>query len=246
MNSPNGALYVFPPATIPSLSIAGSDRRFPIHRVYCVGRNYLEHAREMGAESVATPGQPASEAAPARPMFFSKPADAVCELDRIPYPPATQALEHEVELVVALGEGGTDIAPADALDHVFGYGVGVDLTRRDMQRSAKEKRHPWDMAKGFDFSAPCSPIRPVSDIGHPVRGEIALRLNGELRQQADLSEQIWSVPKIVAALSTLVRLAPGDLLFTGTPAGVGPVLPGDAIDAWIDGVEEMRVEIDRA
>ena len=229
--------YVIPPPPTPDVSIAGSDRRFPIRRVYCVGRNYAAHAREMGAARVATPDR--SE----RPMFFSKPADAVCQLRHVPYPPATERLEHEVELVVALSSGGARIPPGRALDCVFGYGVGIDLTRRDLQREAKERRHPWDMAKGFDYSAPCSALRPAERIGHPDRGRIHLEVNGGIAQDADLSDQIWSVAEVIAALSGLVRLAPGDLIFTGTPAGVGPVEPGDVLVGSIEGVGSLEIGI---
>jgi fumarylpyruvate hydrolase len=206
---------------------------FAVRRVFCVGRNYAAHAREMG-------GDPNREA----PFFFSKPADAlVTGGAAMAYPPATRNLHHEVELVVAIGAGGTDIAEAAALDHVFGYAVGLDMTRRDVQDEAKAARRPWDMAKGFDASAPIGEIAPAAEIGHPAAGEIALEVNGERRQQGDLADQIWPVAGIIAALSKLVALKPGDLIFTGTPEGVGPVTRGDELLGRIAGVGEVRTRV---
>jgi fumarylpyruvate hydrolase len=201
---------------------AGPDQVFPVHRVYCVGRNYAAHVREMG-------GQPEREA----PCFFTKPADAVSMAAQIPYPPRTADLHHEVELVVALGKGGRDIPVDQALDHVWGYGVGVDLTRRDLQASAKRAGRPWDVAKGFDHSAPVSALVAASGIGHPQSGHIRLSVNGALRQSADLADMIWSVPEVIAELSTFYQLAQGDLIFTGTPEGVGPLQPGDRVSCAI-------------
>jgi fumarylpyruvate hydrolase len=178
------------------------------------------------------------------PFFFTKPADAIVpEGGDVPYPPATADLHHEVELVVALQSGGADIAAADALAHVYGYAVGIDLTRRDLQAEAKEKGRPWDMAKGFDCSAPLSALKPAEEIGHPSAGAITLAVNGETRQRGDLADMIWSVPEIIAALSALVRLAPGDLIFTGTPAGVGAAARGDALHAGIAGVAELDIRL---
>ena len=225
--------FVIPPAAQPSVEVAGTDARFPVHRIYCVGRNYAAHAREMGMDPDRDP-----------PFFFSKPADAVVANGTpVPYPPRTANLHHEIELVVAIGKGGRDIPLASALDHVYGYAVGNDLTRRDLQFSAREQGRPWDVSKGFDGSAPVSAIRPSAEMGHPDRGAIWLEVNGEARQRADLSEMIWSVPEIVAELSTYFELRPGDLIFTGTPEGVGPVRRGDSLVGGIDGLETLRTTI---
>jgi fumarylpyruvate hydrolase len=222
--------YEFAPPIAPTVEIAGSPTRFPVHRIYCVGRNYAAHAREMGMDPEREP-----------PFFFSKPADAVVANGAtVPYPPRTSNLHHEIELVVAIGEGGRDIPVANALAHVFGYAVGNDLTRRDLQFAAREKGQPWDTSKGFDQSAPVSAIRRVADIGHPARGAIWLEVNGETRQKADLCEMIWNVPEIVSELSGLFELKPGDLVFTGTPAGVGPVVRGDSLVGGIEGLDTLR------
>ncbi|MBW7901556.1 MAG: fumarylacetoacetate hydrolase family protein [Rhodocyclaceae bacterium] len=234
--------YVFPPAPQASLAVADSADRFPIRRVYCVGRNYADHAREMGAHDQADGREP--------PFFFSKPADAVVPGGDVPYPPATANLQHEVELVVALGpetaalgDGGADIPVAEALRCVYGYAVGFDLTRRDVQARAKEKGHPWDMGKGFDASAPTGPLHPASAIGHPQRGAIWLKVNGETRQNGDLADMSWRVAEVIAKLSTFVRLAPGDLIFTGTPAGVSTVARGDVLEGGVAGVGELRIRL---
>jgi fumarylpyruvate hydrolase len=225
--------FVIPPVTQPAVDVLGSDERFPVHRIYCVGRNYAKHAREMGMDPEREP-----------PFFFSKPADAVVANGTpVPYPPRTANLHHELELVVAIGTGGRDIPPANALAHVFGYAVGLDLTRRDLQFAAREQGRPWDVAKGFDHSAPVSAIRPAAEMGHPEQGAIWLEVNGETRQRASLSEMIWSVPEIVAELSTYFELRPGDLIFTGTPEGVGPVQRGDSLVGGIDGLETLRITI---
>ena len=225
--------FVIPPSPLPSVEIAGSDERFPVHRIYCVGRNYAKHAREMGMDPDREP-----------PFFFSKPADAVVANGTpVPYPPRTSNLHHEIELVVAIGTGGRDIPLDRALHHVYGYGVGLDLTRRDLQFAARDQGRPWDVAKGFDHSAPVSAIRPAADMGHPQQGAIWLEVNGETRQRANLSEMIWSVPEIVAELSTYYELRPGDLVFTGTPEGVGPVKRGDSLVGGIDGLETLRITI---
>jgi len=218
---------------VPSLPIAGSDVRFPVRRIYCIGRNYAEHAREMGAEAPRT-----------QPMFFMKPADAiVTDGADVPYPSATGELHHELEMVVALARGGRDIAPEHALDCVFGYGVGLDLTRRDLQAAAKAKGHPWDAAKGFDHSAPVSALRPASQVVHPDDLRLTLEVNGELRQQARTTEMIFPVAAIIAELSKLWKLAPGDLVFTGTPAGVGPLQRGDRVRAELAGVAVLEAKI---
>ena len=225
--------FVIPPSAPPTVEVVGSDARFPVHRIYCVGRNYAAHAREMGMDPERDP-----------PFFFSKPADAVVANGTpVPYPPRTANLHHEIELVVAIGTGGRDIPIERALDHVFGYAVGNDLTRRDLQFAAREQGRPWDVSKGFDASAPVSAIRPASEMGHPERGAIWLEVNGETRQRASLSEMIWSVPEIVAELSTYFELRPGDLIFTGTPEGVGPVQRGDSLVGGIDGLETLRTTI---
>lgn len=234
--------FVFPSAVVSSLAVAGSDARFPIRRVYCVGRNYADHAREMGAHEQANGREP--------PFFFSKPADAVVPCGDVPYPPATANLQHEIELVVALGaptatagRGGADIPVSEALACVFGYAVGFDLTRRDLQARAKENGHPWDMGKGFDASAPTGELHPVSEIGHRQQGAIWLKVNGEIRQRGDLAAMSWMVAEVIANLSGFVRLAPGDLIFTGTPAGVSTVVRGDVLDAGIDGVGEVQIRL---
>ena len=217
----------------PRVAIQGQSQGFPVHRIYCVGRNYAAHVREMGADPEREP-----------PCFFMKPADAVVPNGAaVPYAPRTADLHHEVELVVAIGVGGGDIATAAALGHVFGYAVGNDLTRRDLQSVAKRAGLPWDVAKAFDHSAPISAIRPVVAGGHVASGRIWLEVNGEPRQDADVAGMTWSVPEIIAELSTLYLLQPGDLIFTGTPAGVGPVQRGDRIVAGIDGLETLRTSI---
>jgi fumarylpyruvate hydrolase len=225
--------YVITAPATPSLAVAGSLDRFPIRRVFCVGRNYGAHAREMGSDPNREP-----------PFFFSKPADAVVPAGgAIPYPPATRDLHHEVELVVALGGGGADIAPQDALALVWGYGVGLDLTRRDLQAVAKDAGRPWDMAKGFDASAPCSPLIAAATLGHPQDARIWLEVNGALRQQGNLNEMIWPVADVISHLSRLVALAPGDLIYTGTPAGVAALKPGDHVRGGVDGVAEFALSI---
>ena len=223
---------VVPPATA-SLPVAGSHMRFPVRRIFCVGRNYADHAREMGHDPDREP-----------PFFFDKPADALVigEAD-IVYPPRTKRLEHEAELVVALGEGGSNVDAASALELVWGYAIGNDLTRRDLQAEAKKLGRPWTMAKGFDGSAVCGPVHPVSADGHLDKGSISLSVNGTVRQQGDLALMIWSVPEIIAELSAYVRLEPGDLIYTGTPAGVGVLEPGDVVDIAIDGLGALTNRI---
>jgi fumarylpyruvate hydrolase len=217
----------------PAVPIAGSDDVFPVHRIYCVGRNYAAHAKEMGHDPARTP-----------PVFFMKPADAVVPSGAtVAYPSRTENLQHEIELVVAIGKPGRDIPAAKALHHVFGYGVGIDLTRRDLQLAAKESRGTWDTAKGFDQSAPLSALHRAANIGHPDSGRIWLSVNGEIRQNADLNELIWSVPEAIAELSTFFALVPGDLLFTGTPAGVGPLEVGDEVTGGIDGIDDIQISI---
>ena len=213
----------FPPHPIVTLPIAGSAQRFPVRRVFCVGRNYADHAREMGALDQADGREP--------PFFFTKPGDAVV------------GGEGELNMVGALGAGGANIPVASANALIFGYAVGLDLTRRDIQAKAKEKGHPWDMGKGFDQSAVAGVICPVATCGHPATGRIWLTVNGEMRQQGDLSAMMWKVADIIANLSTMVRLEAGDLIYTGTPAGVGPVVPGDLLEGGVDGVGTLRARI---
>jgi fumarylpyruvate hydrolase len=217
--------YAIPAPPTPSLAIEGSTQRFPVRRIFCVGRNYAEHAREMGNDPDRDP-----------PFFFNKPGDSLVESGAtIPYPPLTADLHHEAELVVAIGTSGSEIDEADALDHVWGYATGNDLTRRDLQAEAKQMRRPWDMAKGFDRSAVVGPLRPVSQ-GHFAAGAIRCTVNGTLRQSADLADMIWPLPAIIAHLSRAVDLHPGDLVFTGTPAGVGSINRGETCAVEIDGL----------
>jgi fumarylpyruvate hydrolase len=224
--------YVFPPPPQAAVPVAGGGL-FPVRRIFCVGRNYAEHVREMG-------GNPEREA----PFFFTKPADAVLTGGAdMPYPPATENLHHEMELVVAIGTGGTGIPVAEALKHVFGYAAGLDMTRRDLQNEAKNQRRPWDMSKGFDHSAPIGEILPAAKLADPTRGKIELKVNGAVRQSSDLSQMIWSVAETVAYLSTLVTLAPGDLIFSGTPEGVAAVRRGDVLEGTVEGVGTVRVRI---
>jgi len=222
--------YIIDTPAVPSLPIIGSDQRFPIRRVFCIGRNYAEHAKEMG--SAVDPGMP---------MFFCKPADAVVSDGAdVRYPSATSDLHHEVEMVVALASGGTDIAAKDAMACVFGYGVGLDLTRRDLQAQAKAKGHPWDVAKGFDHSAPVSALRPAGSATLDAHSELRLHVNGELRQHGTLGDMLHDVPQIIAALSTLFELKAGDLIFTGTPAGVAALHRGDRFRAELVGIAELE------
>jgi fumarylpyruvate hydrolase len=225
--------FVIPPPPTPALDVVGMEAKFPVRRIYCVGRNYAEHAREMGHD-------PTREL----PFFFQKPADALLvNGGDFPYPSKTSDVHFEIELVVALGKGGRDIKAADALDHVFGYAVGIDMTRRDLQGEAKKLGRPWEVGKAFEHSAPCSAVVPASRIGHPSKGAIWLTVNGEPRQRGDLAQLIWSIPEALAHLSGYFTLAPGDLLFTGTPAGVGPVKPGDRLRGGVDGVGEIEVRV---
>ena len=228
-------VFAIPPQLPVALPIAGSAEFFPVRRVYCVGRNYADHAREMGALAQAEGREP--------PFFFMKPGDAVVSGDgelAVAYPPLTNNLHHEVELVVALGAGGANVAVDDAKGLIFGYTVGLDLTRRDIQAKAKEKGHPWDMGKGFDQSAVAGVIQPVAQVGHPAGGRIWLTVNGQTRQDGDLAAMGWKVADVIANLSTLVKLEAGDLIYTGTPAGVGPLVPGDRLEAGVDGVATLR------
>jgi fumarylpyruvate hydrolase len=225
--------YLFPPPSPPSVEIHGRAERFPVHRIYCVGRNYAAHAREMGSDPDREP-----------PFFFTKPADAIVPNHAtIPFPMRTSNLHHEIELVIAIGQAGVNVPVAQALDHVFGYAVGNDLTRRDLQFAARDKGRPWDTGKAFDRSAVISAIHPVADVGHPKSGRIWLQVNGEMRQQADLSELIWSVPEVISELSTLFELSPGDLIYTGTPAGVAAIKSGDRLEGGVDGLDTLVTTI---
>jgi fumarylpyruvate hydrolase len=221
--------YVFDTPSVASLAVTGSDARFPVHRIYCIGRNYADHAKEMGA----VPDR-------AQPVFFLKPADAiVADGGDVPYPSATSDLHHEVEMIVGLAGGGRDIPVDRALDHVFGYGVGLDLTRRDLQAAAKAKSLPWDSAKAFDASAPVSALRRAAEIRHPRTGRLTLSVNGAVRQRADIADMLLGVADIIHELSRLWTLMPGDLVFTGTPAGVAALARGDRFRAELEGIATL-------
>jgi fumarylpyruvate hydrolase len=225
--------YIFDPPRPPSVAIVGSDARFPVRRIFCVGRNYADHVREMGNDPKSEP-----------PIFFTKPADAVVESDAaIPYPAHTENLHHEVELVIALGAGGSNIAEADALSRVWGYGVGVDLTRRDRQAEAKKAGTPWDTAKGFDLSAPVSALTPAAQAGDVQSARIWLKVNGETRQDSNTHGMIWSVPEIIAGLSRWWALKPGDLIFTGSPEGVSALKRGDRIECGVERLSGLKFDI---
>jgi fumarylpyruvate hydrolase len=222
------------PSARPSfLPVIGTDAQFPVRRIYCVGRNYLDHIREMKEADERDP-----------PFFFQKPTDAIV-LDGaiIPYPPFTSDYQFEIELVVAIGRAGRRIPVAQALSHVFGYAIGLDMTRRDRQREAREKQLPWEMGKSFDQSAPCGPLYPAAQAGDLSRGEITLAVNGALRQRGDLAAMIWNTPEIISKLSEQYTLVEGDVIFTGTPSGVGPVVPGDRLEGRIDGLGTLSITI---
>jgi fumarylpyruvate hydrolase len=225
--------YVFEPAPVPALPVRGSETLFPVHRIYCVGRNYAEHAKEMGHDPNREP-----------PFFFQKNPDSLIPGGGdFPYPAKSADVHHEFEMVVALGRGGADIPVERALDCVYGYAVGLDMTRRDLQAEAKKLGRPWEVGKAFESAAPCSEIVPAAVIGHPARGAVWLKVNGELRQQGDLTQLIWGVPETISYLSGLFTLAPGDLIFSGTPAGVGPVKRGDVLQGGVDGIAEITVRV---
>ncbi len=230
-DNPRNVEYVIDIGPRPSLPVAASERRFPVGRIFCVGRNYAEHAREMGHDPDREP-----------PFFFMKaPSSIVQSGSTIEYPVATKDVHHEIEMVVAIGKGGKAIPVEKALDHVWGYAVGLDMTRRDIQGEAKKMGRPWEMGKSFDQSAPCSALRPATEIGHPAKGAIWVKVNGQIKQQGDLSQQIWSVPEQIAYLSGLVTLQPGDLIFSGTPSGVGPISKGDKLEGHVDGVGDLVI-----
>jgi fumarylpyruvate hydrolase len=225
--------YVIDEPSQASVAVSGADARFPVRRIFCVGRNYADHVREMGNDPKSEP-----------PLFFTKPADAVVESGAtIPYPTQTSNFHHEVELVVAIGRGGAAIEQRNALEHVWGYAVGVDLTRRDRQAEAKQAGAPWDAAKAFDNSAPIGAISPVSAAGHPTKARIWLKVNDAPKQDANVAEMIWSVPEIIAALSQTWALQPGDLIFTGTPSGVSALKAGDVVTCGVDGLSELNFSI---
>jgi fumarylpyruvate hydrolase len=229
--------YAIPPAPLPAVPVANSADSFPVRRIYCVGRNYAAHAREMGSDPDRDP-----------PFFFCKPADAVVPVAKgvtgdIAYPPETANYHHEVELVVAIGKRGRNIAADAANVHVWGYAVGFDMTRRDLQFALRDKGRPWELGKAFDQSAPITPIVPVSHCGHPTSGKVWLTVNGVKKQEGDLADLIWSVPETIAHLSKYFELFPGDLIFTGTPEGVGPVVRGDVLTGAVEGVGELSIRI---
>jgi fumarylpyruvate hydrolase len=233
MNAPiSMAGYVIQPLPVPTLPVQGSDKLFPVHRVYCVGRNYAEHAIEMGHDPSKEP-----------PFFFQKNPDNITTDGNFPYPTQTSDVHHEIEMVVALGKGGTNIPVESALEHVFGYGVGLDMTRRDLQGEAKKLGRPWEVGKAFEASAPCGPLVPASEIGHPTEGEVSLKVNGETRQQGNLNQLIWKVPEMISYLSGLFTLQPGDVIMTGTPAGVGAVVRGDVLEGYVEGVGKIEVRV---
>ena len=225
--------FVIPAPVIPSLPVVGDSKRFPVNRIYCVGRNYADHAREMGHDPDREP-----------PFFFMKPATAiVTEGHDMAYPALSNDVHHELEMVVALGKGGANIPVDQALDHVWGYGLGLDMTRRDLQGEAKKMGRPWDTGKAFDQSAPCSALVPVSQCGHLSKGRIYLTVNGKVKQDGDLAMMIWNVPETIAYLSTLFTLMPGDLIFSGTPAGVAAVQRGDELKGHVDGLPVLHTKI---
>ena len=228
--SADASHFVIPPPPQAALAITGSDQLFPVRRIWCVGRNYLEHVREMGQD----------EREP--PFFFSKPADAIVpDGATVPYPSLTRDLHHEVELVVALKGGGRFLKAANANDLIWGYGVGIDLTRRDLQIASRDIKRPWEIGKAFDASAPCGPLAPASQTGHPTKGRITLKCNGKIRQDGDLSQMIWNVPEVIEKLSEMVALEPGDVIFTGTPSGVAATVAGDKLECEVEGVGKLTV-----
>lgn len=224
--------YIIDPVERASLPVRGSDLRFPVRRVYCIGRNYAAHSIEMG-------GDPDRES----PFFFQKNPDNVDSSGEFPYPVKSNDVHHEIELVVALKSGGVDISIDNALEHVYGYAIGIDMTRRDLQAEMKLTRRPWEIGKAFERSAPIGPIAPASVIGHPDSGMITLNVNNEIRQQGDLNQMIWKVPEMIAYLSEYFEIGAGDLIMSGTPSGVGPVVRGDVMVCVIEGIGEMTVTV---
>lgn len=233
MNAPiDTSTYVITPPGIPTLPVEGSDKLFPIHRIYCVGRNYAEHAIEMGHDPNKEP-----------PFFFQKNPDNVIIDGTFPYPDKSSDVHYELEMLVAIGKGGVNIPVESALDHVWGYGVGLDMTRRDLQGEAKKLGRPWEVGKAFEASAPCSALVPASAIGHPAAGKVWLNVNGTQRQVGDLNQMIWKVPEMISYLSGLFELQPGDVIMSGTPAGVGAIVRGDVMEGGVDGVGTLTVKV---
>lgn len=225
--------FVLPPPPVPSVAVHGTANRFPVRRIFCVGRNYEAHAREMGKDPSREP-----------PFFFLKPADAAIDDGAaVPYPPETENFQHEIELVIAIAKGGADIPEAEALDHVFGYAVGIDLTRRDLQLKARDQGRPWDWGKAFDHSAPIAPIRRASEIGHPAKGRIWLSINGVVKQDQDIADLIWNVREVISIASRSMQLMAGDLIMTGTPAGVSPLVVGDHVEGGIEGLGTISMTV---
>ena len=224
--------YVIPPPPQATIAVAETDKVFPVRRIWCVGRNYIEHIREMGQD----------ERAP--PFFFAKPADAIVpDGGTVPYPSLTKDMHHEVELVVALKSGGRKILVDKANDCIFGYAVGIDLTRRDLQIASRDVKRPWEVGKAFDASAPCGPLMPATKIGHPTRGKIILKVNGQVRQDGDLNQMIWNIPETISKLSEMVALEAGDIIMTGTPSGVAATVAGDKIECEVEGIGKLSVTI---
>ena len=232
MNAVSANRWAFEPAEIPSLPIRGTDARFPVHRIYCIGRNYAAHAIEMGHDPNREP-----------PFFFQKNPDNLVTSGEFPYPEKSDDVHFELEMVVALSSGGRNIPIDKALDHVYGYGVGLDMTRRDLQGEAKKLGRPWEIGKAFDASAPCSDIIPAAQLGHPDSGRVWLNVDGALKQEGDLNQMIWKVPEMISYLSDYFTLAAGDLIFTGTPSGVGAVKRGNVLVGGVDGVTELKVTV---
>lgn len=233
MNAPiDNNAYVITPPGIPTLPVEGSDKLFPIHRIYCVGRNYAEHAIEMGHDPDKEP-----------PFFFQKNPDNVITNGTFPYPDKSSDVHYELEMLVVIGKGGINIPVTSALDHVWGYGIGLDMTRRDLQGEAKKLGRPWEVGKAFEASAPCSALIPASKIGHPDKGGVWLKVNGTLRQKGDLNQMIWKVPEMISYLSGLFELQPGDVIMSGTPAGVGAIVRGDHLEGGVDGVGTLDVRV---
>lgn len=224
--------FLFPPTPQPFLPVRGRKEVMPVHRIYCIGRNYEAHAVEMGHDPSKEP-----------PFFFQKNADSLVVQADFPYPPQSQDVHHEVEMVVAIGKAGSNISVSKALDHVLGYAVGLDMTCRDLQAEAKKLGRPWEPGKSFEYSAPCSELVLASDIGHPSEGEIHLKVNGEVRQKGDLNQLIWKVPELVSVMSNFYHLQPGDLIFTGTPAGIGPVHKGDLLECYLKPVGSLTLKV---
>jgi fumarylpyruvate hydrolase len=225
--------YLFAPEEVNSVGIKGESKRFPVRRIYCVGRNYAEHTREMGHD-------PDREL----PFFFNKnPDNLILDNGDFPYPPKTKDVHHEIEMVIAIGTGGKDIPVEKALDHVYGYALGLDMTRRDLQGEAKKTGRPWEIGKAFEHSAPMGEIVPASEIGHLSKGAIWLKVNGAIRQQSDLSQLIWNVPEIIAHLSSIFELKAGDLIMSGTPAGVAAVKPGDVMEGYCEGLGTITAKV---